>query len=214
VLGLLIVRNSPPARGPTLRAESASLPFLWVSGRASAHISYFCGCRDAVLSLSITISLRRFRPAAARLACELAWLSTGSDDCARGFRGLYTAVTGPRAYAVRWSRRCPVRTSSLDRLWTADQQCDPRAGQAGDGARRSTSRSRRCLRSVRDFARKEWPLRGSPADVGRRGERPSQGNTTWRSGVADRAQQSGELLRRPHPLAPAAGTRSLRWPAT
>ena len=63
------------------------------------------------------------------------------------------------------------------------------------------------LRSVRDFARKEWPLRGGPADVGRRGKRPSQGNTTSRSGVADRAQQSGELLRRPHPLAPAAGTR-------
>lgn len=41
-------------------------------GRASAHISSFCACRDAVLSLSITISLRRFRPAAARLACELA----------------------------------------------------------------------------------------------------------------------------------------------
>jgi len=61
------------------------------------------------------------------------------------------------------------------------------------------------LRSVRDFARKQWPLRGSPADVGHRGERTSQGNTTRRSGIADRAQQNGELLRRPRPLAPASG---------
>jgi IS30 family transposase len=27
------------------------------------------------------------------------------------------------------------------------------------------ARPRKTLRSVRDFARKEWPLRGSPADV-------------------------------------------------
>jgi hypothetical protein len=42
----------------------------------------------------------------------------------------------------------------------------------------------RILRSVRDFARKEWPLRGSPADVGRLGGTAVSGQhnmAIWRS---------------------------------
>jgi putative oxidoreductase len=43
---------------------------------------------------------------------------------------------------------------------------------------------RKVLRSVRDFARKEWPLRGSPADVGRLGGTAVSGQhnmAIWRS---------------------------------
>jgi len=64
-------------------------------------------------------------------------------------------------------------------------------------------RSEKCkeLRSVRDFARKEWPLRGS---------------LTSRSGIADRSHQSGRNGAPTPPFGPRSGTRHLRrsasWP--
>ena len=46
------------------------------------------------------------------------------------------------------------------------------------------------LRSVRDFARKEWPLRGSP---------------TWRPDIADRRHRSGEHHPPTPPFGPSRG---------
>jgi hypothetical protein len=167
-------------------------------------------------------NLRIHRPERLRLrpsSCPLTWSFRSPYDFEPAYAGTCGHVGGPPPPAAPkfrfvsepavplrsgWSGHClqiVERVFTTLRLRKTQDKCQ-------------SLRDRGALRSVRDFARKEWPPPGAVRLTSDVGVPRSQATTTWRSGIADRARQSGELFRRLHPLAPAAGTKSLRWSAT